>query len=68
MQVAIDIFYLLGNKESSDILQKAYVPFIAFNTCNAIFNSVSIQIYPMQLCAGYTNDSKHEKTDSCKGI
>ncbi|CAH1730241.1 unnamed protein product [Chironomus riparius] len=56
-----------GDQSSSDILQKAFVPFVDLNTCNAIFNPENIQIYPVQLCAGYSQDFKNDKTDTCKG-
>jgi len=60
--------YFTEGVESSDILQKGYVPFVDRNTCNAIFNPVGHQIYPVQLCAGYSKISGDKKIDSCKGI
>ncbi|XP_070491100.1 serine protease 7-like [Chironomus tepperi] len=52
----------------SDILQKAYVPYIDSEACNAIFNPEGFDIHPGQLCAGYAKGSANKKTDSCKGM
>ncbi|XP_070490871.1 venom protease-like isoform X2 [Chironomus tepperi] len=58
---------LTEHGKSSDILQKASIPYIDSKTCNAIFNPLNIQIYTGQFCAGFSKDSLNKKTDSCKG-
>lgn len=49
----------------SDVLLKAYVPYLKNSECALRFESGKIPIYQTYLCAGGMNGTR--KTDTCQG-
>lgn len=62
--LTISGFGRLGNgaREGSDVLQKAYVPFVKLTDCRNRYAADRIPIHDEYLCAG-----GHNKTDTCPG-
>lgn len=51
-----------GTNRITDVLQKAFLPYVENSDCVNKFQPYGIPIYPTYLCAG-----GHNKTDTCRG-